>query len=406
MAQNATETVEMQLTFAHETTSIWRDPRALALMMAASLTVMTAATISPALPGLERQFAGDETHLFLIRLLVPAPSLAVVLVAPLCGAVADRWGRRRMLLAGLILFIIAGSAGLVLPTLPSIMASRLCLGIALAMIMTAQSALLGDYFPGKALGAVSSGQVSARNFGGFVFIMIAGLLATVGPRLPFAVYALPALALPFFWRVIVDVPSSRPAAEISTTSPFSGSQRLVHLLAFGQMVVTMLFFVMPTQLPFFLAAEGYTSPAVAGAALGTLMLAGGGAALSYPRIRDAIGQTGIWASGFGLMASGFAALVTIKAGAAVFLGCAAIGAGYALAIPGFVALSLGVTPASRRGKTGALLTASVFLGQFLSPLISTPAIAAWGWRASGVALAAVLGFAALISALMTPQPHR
>jgi MFS family permease len=396
----------MQPTNELEDWPIWRDPRAMALMMAASLTVMTAATISPALPGLERQFAGNETHAFLIRLLVPAPSLAVVLVAPWCGAIADRSGRRRMLLAGLILFIISGSAGLVLPTLPLIMVSRLCLGVALAMIMTAQSALIGDYFSGRTLHAISSGQVSARNFGGLVFIVIAGLLAAVDPRLPFAVYVLPALALPFFWRVIVDPPAGIPAEPNSTSSASGRLQPIVYLLAFGQMVITMLFFVMPTQLPFFLSGQGYASPAATGAALGTLMLAGGGAALCYPRLRAAIGHAGNWACGFGLMATGFATLVTIKAGMAVFFGCAAIGAGYALAIPGFIALSLGVSPPDRRGKTGALLTASVFLGQFLSPLISSPAIIEWGWRVCGIGLAAVLGVLALISGVAFRRSRR
>ncbi|RCS21599.1 MFS transporter [Phyllobacterium salinisoli] len=379
---------------------IWRDPRAIALMMAASLTVMTAATISPALPDLEREFVGDGQS-FLIRLLVPAPSLAVVLVAPWCGAIADRSGRRRMLLAGVLLFIISGSAGLLLPTLPMIMISRLCLGVALAMIMTAQSALLGDYFSGKTLHAVSSGQVSARNLGGFVFIVLAGLLATISPRLPFAAYALPLLALPLFWRVLVDIPSSLGPLGNPSCPSAGRSQGIVHLLALGQLIVTMLFFVMPTQLPFFLAEEGYASPVITGAALGVLMLAGGGAALGYNWLREVIGLGWTWACGFSLMAAGFAVLVTADAEIGPFLACAAIGAGYALTIPPFVALSLAATPAQRRGKTGALLTGSVFLGQFLSPFISNSAISQWGWRVSGLGLAAAFGVTALISGAMS-----
>ena len=35
--------------------ALWRDPRAIALLMAASLTTMANATISPALPRLERR---------------------------------------------------------------------------------------------------------------------------------------------------------------------------------------------------------------------------------------------------------------------------------------------------------------------------------------------------------------
>ena len=383
---------------------VWRDPRARALMIAASLTVMTAATISPALPGLERQFPRTEANAFLVRMLVSTPSLAVVLVAPFCGVIADRAGRRPMLLAGLVLFILAGSAGLILPTLPAILASRLVLGVALAMIMTAQSALLGDYFSGGMLQRVSSAQVSARNLGGLVFILSAGLLATLGPRLPFAIYALPLLVLPYISRVIVEPPRASLSAQGHAVPGAGASWRRVLVLAGGQMAVTVLFFVMPTQLPFFLSASGDTSPALTGAALGTLMLAGGVTALFYPQIRARIDNGGNWACGFGLMALGFAVLVAASAQAAIFLGCAAIGAGYALTIPGFVVLALAATPPGRRGRTAALLTGSVFLGQVLSPVLSTPALAEWGWRSSGLGLAAILAAAAMTFGIVAAVP--
>ncbi len=118
---------------------VWRDPRAVALLLAASLTTMANATISPALPGLERLFADDPNASLLVRLLVPAPSLGVAVCAPLVGLVADRYGRRQLLLSGVFLFVIAGSAGLLLPDLASIFASRLLLGVAVALIMTAQT---------------------------------------------------------------------------------------------------------------------------------------------------------------------------------------------------------------------------------------------------------------------------
>lgn len=90
--------------------AVWQDLRAIALLMAASLTVMANATISPALAGLEAAFSDTPNAEILTRLLVPAPSLSVILFAPLAGIYADRFGRRRMLLVGVILFIITGSA--------------------------------------------------------------------------------------------------------------------------------------------------------------------------------------------------------------------------------------------------------------------------------------------------------
>src|SRR5690606_38767730 len=127
----------------------WRDSRAVALLMAATLTVIANATIHPAVPGLEDLSADDPNAARLTRLLVPAPSLSIAVLAPLAGLAIDRFGRRILLLTGIILFVISGSAGLYLPDLTTIFISRIVLGVAVALIMTSQTALIGDYFTGE-----------------------------------------------------------------------------------------------------------------------------------------------------------------------------------------------------------------------------------------------------------------
>ena len=77
------------------------DPRSWGVMLAATLTVMSNATITPSLPGLEAAFADDPLAPTITRLLITAPSLLVAVVAPLAGVLTDRLGRRRVLLAGL-----------------------------------------------------------------------------------------------------------------------------------------------------------------------------------------------------------------------------------------------------------------------------------------------------------------
>lgn len=74
--------------------AVLRDPRGVALLLAATLTTMANATISPALAGLELRFADHPQVALLTRLLVPAPSISVVLCAPFIGMLADRFGRR------------------------------------------------------------------------------------------------------------------------------------------------------------------------------------------------------------------------------------------------------------------------------------------------------------------------
>jgi len=372
----------MAITTSPRRTQVWRDPRAIALLMAASLTTMANATISPALPGLERLFADDPNAAMLVRLLVPAPSLSVAIFAPFAGVVADRYGRRRMLLAGVILFVIAGCAGLFLPDLPTIFASRMVLGVAVALIMTAQTALIGDYFAGDDRSALSGLQISARNVGGLVFISLAGWFAAISPRLPFAIYGIAALFLTLMWKVVTDPQRTTPTphASLEDGSPDPSSWGLVFgLLVLLQGVTNMIFFVMPTQLSFFFEGAGYGSPVMTGSALGMLMLSGGGFALLYGRVKRAIGYVGVFALGYAAMALGFLSLGLAATPWIWFAAAATIGAGYALVSPSFVTLALRIAPTRRRGLAGGTLTASVFVGQFCSPLVSTPVIASYGY---------------------------
>lgn len=379
--------------------ALWRDSRAVALLMVATLTVMANATISPALPGLQKLFAGDPNAALLTRLLVTAPSLSIALLAPLVGLAVDRIGRRVPLLAGIILFVIAGSAGLYLPDLPSIFLSRIALGVAVALIMTAQTALIGDYFSGEARIALTGLQISARNFGGLIFILLAGMVATVSPKWVFGVYGLALIVLPIAWTVIVE-PQRTSLAGKGAHSSAADETRKWYLPFLGlvvlQSITNMFFFIMPTQLPFFVNSKGYTSAALTGMVLSVLMLSGGSVALAYSRIQRTLGYAGVYATGYTAMASGFL-LLMIAAGPLFFLGGAAlIGAGYAAVSPTFIALTLSLAPTSRRGLAGGILTASVFAGQFVSPLLSTPVIMMAGYE--GLFLAAAL-FLAIMAAI-------
>jgi MFS family permease len=363
---------------------VWRDNRAVALLMAAMLTTMANATISPALPGLERLFAQDPDAAMLTRLLVTAPSLSVAIFAPLAGLAMDRTGRRRPLLIGIILFVTAGCAGLVLPSLSTILASRLLLGIAVALIMTAQTALVADYFSGADRSALMGLQISARNFGGLLFITLAGWAASLSPRLPFAIYGLAVILLPLAWKVITDRP--RPSSGRGTehmADPERSHPWIVHFSAVVllQGLTNMLFFIMPTQMPFFLALHGQNSAVMTGTALGVLMLSGGCLALFYARIRAVVGYAGVFATGYGCMAVGFFTLTVHPGMPAYLAGAAWIGAGYALVSPTFVSLALDLLPRSWQGFGGGILTASVFIGQFCSPLLTTPVISALGYSA-------------------------
>ncbi|CUH99931.1 MFS transporter [Leisingera aquaemixtae] len=389
-----------------ENTGLWRQPKAVALLMAASLTVMANATISPALAGLQQEFADVPDAGFLVRLLVTAPSLGVMLAAPLAGWLTDRAGRRRVLLAGIWLFILCGTAGFYLPDLHLMLASRFGLGLAVALIMTAQTALIGDYFTGTRRQALTGLQISARNFGGLVFIGLAGLAATLSPRLPFLIYGLAAVGLYTVWRFAAEPDRTGAGQAQAEGAGHPAWLALVIAVSGLQMLTNGLFFMMPTQLPFFFASQGLNSALMTGAGLGLLSLCGGLTALAYARFKGSLPHAAVFAAGYSALALGFAVLAQEGSPALSLSGAMAVGVGYATVSPGFVAIALALAPAGRRGTAGAILTASVFCGQFLSPFASTPAIAQWGYGGAFGAAAAVLALmaaAALAAALHTAR---
>jgi len=386
-----------------ENAALWREPRAIALLMAASLTVMANATISPALTGLEQEFADVPDAGFLVRLLVTAPSLGVMLTAPLAGWLTDRIGRRGVLLAGIWLFMLCGTAGFYLPDLQLMLASRFGLGLAVALIMTAQTALIGDYFTGARRQALTGLQISARNFGGLLFIGLAGLVATLSPRLPFLIYGLAVLCLHAVWRHAPEPGRSHAGQTQAEAAGHPAWLALVIAVSALQMLTNGLFFMMPTQLPFFFATQGLNSALMTGAGLGLLSLCGGIAALFYGRLKSRLPHAAIFAAGYGALALGFTVLAQQGSAALSLAGAMAVGIGYATVSPGFVAIALALAPTGRRGTAAAILTASVFCGQFLSPFLSTPAIGRWGY--GGAFGAASIGLALMAAAAAIAALH-
>lgn len=377
-----------------------RDPRSWGLMLAAMLTIMSNATITPALPGLEAQFADDPLAPVLTRLLITAPSLLVAVVAPFAGMVIDRLGRRRPLLAGLVVYAAAGTAGLYLQSLEAILASRLVLGLGVAAIMTAQAALVGDYFEGAERGRLMGYQMAATNVGGLVFVTVAGMLAVADPRGPFVIYGLAALLLPLLSRTLPEPVRTAPGgghggAPADDAEP--GWQMTVAVMAVAAGLTFVIFYAVPTQLPYHLQALGMADPRNAGTVMATMMFAAAIMSVVSGWIRPWLGRIGTPVSGYLTLAAGFATLAWGEALGVEMAGAALIGVGLGLCMPTFMTTSLNVTPARHRGLVSGLITSAIFLGQFLSPLASTPLVAHLGY--SGAFRAGAIGFVVLAAAL-------
>jgi DHA1 family bicyclomycin/chloramphenicol resistance-like MFS transporter len=130
--------------------------KAPSVLLLASLTGLTALSIDmslPAMPQLQRAFEADVGAVQLTLSLFLAGFAAGQLV---CGVMADRIGRRPVLLAGLALFAVAGLACAASPSLPVLVGARLVQGLGASVGPILARAIVRDCYGSREASGVLS----------------------------------------------------------------------------------------------------------------------------------------------------------------------------------------------------------------------------------------------------------
>ncbi|MBD2329638.1 MFS transporter [Alkalinema sp. FACHB-956] len=176
----------------------------LTLLLTSTMTIMAGAAISPALPKIQEHFAEISDADFWVKLLLALPSLFTAIAGAPVGSLIDRYGRRPFMVGAVLLYGIAGSAGLLLENLTGLLLSRAFLGIAVAAITTISAALIADYYTGATRAKVLGWQSAAMGLGGVVFVLFGGFLAEFNWRMPFLIYLVAFIALPLVWLALPE----------------------------------------------------------------------------------------------------------------------------------------------------------------------------------------------------------
>lgn len=378
------------------------------VLLLTAMTIMANATIAPSLPGLKAHFADVEGIDTLAGLIVTLPSLAIMLTAGLVGWMSDRYNRQVMLALSALAYAIGGTIGLWADSLGQLLAGRMLLGFGVAGTMTLGMAWAADLWQGEARAKFMGLQGAAMSGGGIVVMLLGGALATLHWRGAFAVYAL-VLPIAGFALVMLApharrITARRAAAETvrhTPAEPFPWkAYAMIAPLAFLFMAS---FYVMPTRLPFLLAEVGVTNAAVTGAVMASMTLVSMPGALLYGRIRRFLSPMAIFAASYLLMGLGVLLVGQAQGPGLVVLGLMIAGLGMGPSMPNYTTYFMSFVPASQRGRASGLLTTAFFAGQFASPLISAPLVAAFGLRggfdAMGIGLMVlglgIFGFRAL-----------
>lgn len=339
------------------------------LMLGSSLTIMGAVMIAPILPKLGAEFGPIEPHAeLLVPLAVTGPALAIALVAPLAGWLADRVGRKALLVVATLLYALLGVIPALLDDLSAIVGVRLLFGCTEAAIMTCCATLIADYWRGEERMRYVNLQVVTIGLVGALFFVVGGVLGERSWRLPFYLYLLPLLLVPVMikvlWEPVLEPMQSLAAKDedqVSITTLVVG-----YLLILGGMILN---FIVPVQTPILLVGLGVTSSTLIGLSAGLGLLATLGGSLTWPLLRRGLGIGGCNVVLLALLALGLWLLSRAQSYNEVLLAVSIHGFGAGLLVPNAMAPVMNALSASTRGRGLGVFTACLYIGQFVSPLV-------------------------------------
>ena len=325
---------------------------------------MQAGLLAPALPIIRDSVGTLPSATFLVRVMLVAPTVAIILCAPIIGAWADRIKRTDLLTAGLGIYALCGLAAFFAHSIEQLIFVRLALGVAVAAISTMTALLVGAYFEGKERDRILGWQAALIGVGGAFFPVAGGLLAEFEWRFVFLPYLFAALLI----LPVLRLPKpSRPSVSPPGGEVFPyGSVLLIYSLAF---LGTLVLYLLPMQMAFHLHDMGNMAPSAAGLALAVASLAAAATSMLYSRLRERLSFASLAALSFLLMAVGYAMIAFARSGTVVAVGLVVAGSGFGINLPNCTAWLLSRVSPRTRGQASGGLSTAMFLGQLVSAFL-------------------------------------
>lgn len=187
----------------------WRSGAFYAIILSSLMGVMGVSLISPILPELRTVFGVSDSQ---VGLVITAYTLPGIFLTPFVGLLADRIGRRRVMIPLLFIFGIAGAGVGLAGSFTEVLILRFLQGVGASALISLSVTLIGDYYEGSQRDAVIGFNGSTMSTGAALYPLIGGLLAVIRWNAPFFFFAVGILVGVVALFVLREPDSQEPVA--------------------------------------------------------------------------------------------------------------------------------------------------------------------------------------------------
>lgn len=378
--------------------------------------------LSPILDSLIGPFGTTASRIGLMISVFSAPA---IFLSPFAGVLADRYGRKPILVSSILLFGVSGVAISFTTEFHIALGLRLVQGIGISGIRPLVTTVIGDVFAeSRSKEAAGQGlRLTVGNISGIILPVTAGILVVIAWQYPFFLYGL-ALPIALAIQLWFDEPSETPTHTTSESETYA--RGLLRLLVHPRVLILLL----GLSLPYFvwIGFVTYNSIIVVGIHGGTAPQAGVYVAIWTSVAAIAATQVGRITTAFpdqlrpliltsALLGGGFIIFLFASTPVVAVIGLMMAGAGGGTTFSMYRSVITGLSPIYLRASLVSISSAAGQLTTTLTPVliggiiaVATPSL---GFSSSvqlaGVT-AAILGgggsiVCLLIARILSPAPH-
>ena len=334
------------------------------------MSVLGIASVTPAFPDISRELGLSAAR---TALLVSVFTIPGFFLTPFLGILADRFGRKKVLVPCLFLFGLAGGACAFASNFTMLLALRFLQGTGASALNSLNATLIGDFFYGKERSEAMGYNSSVIGLGAASYPALGGMLATFGWRYPFAL----AFSGVFvgLWALFgleeVYKPHKHAGWGFDTARLRSAVFRKTTLLLFCTSVITFVIFygAFLTYLPFFLSGRYGATPLHVGLVSAAMSFSNAVTASRTRFLAERFSERCRLVTAFFIYALALILILLAPGCCSTALPAVFFGIGQGLNMPTLMTMLASLAPEENRAVFLSLNSMSLRLGQTLGPVL-------------------------------------